>query len=142
MRRLFVWLMLAFVAGFGAVMAGRVDGSAISAVLGGICALAFSIPVTAVVTLAVVRSRYGAGSDRVLSAYQPQNPASSLHRRALQSDVAGQSPASVIIVPPYAGPARDIPMLPWFDPLQQLLDGRNTAGGRVRRDFDVIGDVD
>lgn len=125
MRRLFVWLMLAFVAGFGAVMAGRVDGSAISAVLGGICALAFSIPVTAVVTLAVVRSRYKTDADRVLSARQPQPT----------------SRPPVVMVPPYAGPARDFPVLPWFDPLQQVLDGR-TAPRRTPRDFDVIGDVE
>lgn len=56
-RKPLTLVILAFAAGFGAVMATRLDASAIAAVLGAVCALAFGVPVTILVTALILRYR-------------------------------------------------------------------------------------
>lgn len=56
-RKPLTLVILAFAAGFGAVMATRLDASAIAAVLGAVCALAFGVPVTILVTALILQQR-------------------------------------------------------------------------------------
>lgn len=108
-------IALGFAAGFGAVLATRLDASAIAAVLGAVCALAFGVPITMLVTAMLFRYRQQAQQPQPRSMPQFQSP--------------------VVIVPP-AQMSQLGYTPPWYNPAE--LETRPTGPRR----FSVIGEAD
>lgn len=114
-KRWTLLLAAAFTLGFGAVMASRLDASTISTALGVVCALAFGVPVTVVVTAGFIHYRTRERD----------------HQRQVQHRYPQQQPPVVIVPPTQA------PQLPYQSLAAPFLDG---LGSTPQRRFEVIGE--
>lgn len=113
-KRTLAFVAIAAAFGFGTIVATRVDGSAISAILGAVCALAFGVPATALITAGVIHYR-----QRQRRTRQHE------HRRY----VAPQPPV-VVVAPPTQAPQFGYPA--W--------SGGGSPELPARRQFSVIGE--
>jgi len=114
----FALLVIAFCIGAGAVIATRLDESAISAVLGAVCALAFGVPATMIGTVILMRYRQTQQSRETETRTQPQQP-------------------PVVVIQPGQYPQLGQPMQqypPWYNSDLDRMP--------IPRDFTVIGDDD